>query len=98
MIVDTNGLSAMADGDQKLEPILAQAATLAIPVIVLASIATESPILALASDTRSGLSKSRPPVVFCTLMRKPRPRMHRSVVNLGGQGGPSRVMTSGSLR
>ena len=35
MILDTNGLSAMADGDPKLEPILARATELAIPVIVL---------------------------------------------------------------
>lgn len=35
MILDTNGLSAMADGDPKLERILSGAAELAIPVIVL---------------------------------------------------------------
>jgi len=35
LILDTNGLSAMADGDAKLEPILHGAAELAIPVIVL---------------------------------------------------------------
>lgn len=35
MILDTNGLSAMADGDQRLEPILMSAPELAIPVIVL---------------------------------------------------------------
>ena len=35
MILDTNGLSAMADGDPALEPILARANELAIPVIVL---------------------------------------------------------------
>lgn len=35
MILDTNGLSALAEGDQALEPILRQAADLAIPVIVL---------------------------------------------------------------
>lgn len=35
MIVDTNGLSAMADGDLRLKPILRQASRLAIPVIVL---------------------------------------------------------------
>lgn len=35
MILDTNGLSAMADGDAGLEPILAQASELAVPVIVL---------------------------------------------------------------
>lgn len=35
MILDTNGLSAMADGDAALEPILNRAAELAIPVIVL---------------------------------------------------------------
>ncbi len=35
MILDTSGLSAMADGDPKLEPILGRAAELAIPVIVL---------------------------------------------------------------
>lgn len=35
MILDTNGLSAMAGGDPALEPILSQANELAIPVIVL---------------------------------------------------------------
>jgi tRNA(fMet)-specific endonuclease VapC len=35
LIVDTNGLSAMADGDTKLEPILREAADIAVPVIVL---------------------------------------------------------------
>lgn len=35
MILDTNGLSAVADGESGLEPILAKAADVAIPVIVL---------------------------------------------------------------
>ena len=35
MILDTNSLSAMADGNPDLQPILSQAAELAIPVIVL---------------------------------------------------------------
>jgi tRNA(fMet)-specific endonuclease VapC len=35
VILDTNGLSAMADGEPELEPILRKAAQLAIPVIVL---------------------------------------------------------------
>ena len=35
MILDTNGLSAMADGDASLEPLLQQAAEIAVPVIVL---------------------------------------------------------------
>lgn len=35
MILDTNGLSAMADGEVKLEPLLQGAAEIAIPVIVL---------------------------------------------------------------
>jgi tRNA(fMet)-specific endonuclease VapC len=35
VILDTNGLSAVADGDAALEPILRNAAELAIPVIVL---------------------------------------------------------------
>ena len=35
MIVDTNGLSAMADGDAELEPLLREAAEIAVPVIVL---------------------------------------------------------------
>lgn len=35
MILDTNGLSAMADGDSQLEPLLEQASEVAIPVIVL---------------------------------------------------------------
>lgn len=35
MILDTNGLSAMADGDPMLEPILHRAVEIAVPVIVL---------------------------------------------------------------
>lgn len=35
MILDTNGLSAMADGQSTLEPIVRKAAQIAIPVIVL---------------------------------------------------------------
>ncbi len=35
MILDTNGLSAFADGDPKIGPILARAEEIAIPVIVL---------------------------------------------------------------
>lgn len=35
MILGTNGLSAMADGDMKLEPFLRRAAEIAVPVIVL---------------------------------------------------------------
>ena len=35
MILDTNGLSALADGDRTLEPILRRAAAIALPVIVL---------------------------------------------------------------
>jgi tRNA(fMet)-specific endonuclease VapC len=35
VILDTNGLSAIADGDTALEPILQQAAEIAVPVIVL---------------------------------------------------------------
>lgn len=35
MILDTNALSALADGDVALEPVLRQATEMAIPVIVL---------------------------------------------------------------
>ena len=35
MILDTNGLSALADGDLTLEPILRQAISISLPVIVL---------------------------------------------------------------
>jgi tRNA(fMet)-specific endonuclease VapC len=35
VILDTNGLSAVADGDAALEPILRSAAELAVPVVVL---------------------------------------------------------------
>jgi tRNA(fMet)-specific endonuclease VapC len=35
VILDTNGLSAVADGDAALEPILHRAAELAVPVVVL---------------------------------------------------------------
>jgi tRNA(fMet)-specific endonuclease VapC len=35
VILDTNGLSAMADGDVKLVPLIQQAAELEVPVIVL---------------------------------------------------------------
>jgi tRNA(fMet)-specific endonuclease VapC len=35
LILDTNALSALADGDTALEPLLLQASEIAIPVIVL---------------------------------------------------------------
>lgn len=35
MILDTNGLSAMADGDKNLEPLLQRADEIAVPAIVL---------------------------------------------------------------
>ena len=35
MILDTNGLLAMADGDLLLEPVLRRAAEIAVPVIVI---------------------------------------------------------------
>jgi tRNA(fMet)-specific endonuclease VapC len=35
MILDTNGLSALAEGDPRLEPILQKATQIAVPVIVL---------------------------------------------------------------
>ena len=35
MILDTNGLSALANGESTLEPILREAAEVALPVIVL---------------------------------------------------------------
>ncbi len=46
MILDTNGLSALAEGDPALEPILRKAAQMAIPVIVL-------------GEYRYGISQSR---------------------------------------
>lgn len=46
MILDTNGLSAVADGDTALEPLLRKAAQVAIPVIVL-------------GEYRYGISQSR---------------------------------------
>jgi tRNA(fMet)-specific endonuclease VapC len=35
LILDTNGLSAIADGEPKMEPVLRRASEIAIPVIVL---------------------------------------------------------------
>src|SRR5260221_9235891 len=35
MILDTNGLSALAEGESRLEPILRKATQIAVPVIVL---------------------------------------------------------------
>lgn len=46
MILDTNGLSALAEGDPGLEPLLRRAAQVAIPVIVL-------------GEYRYGISQSR---------------------------------------
>ena len=46
MILDTNGLSAFAEGDTALEPVLRKAAQVAIPVIVL-------------GEYRYGISQSR---------------------------------------
>ena len=46
MILDTNALSALAEGDTDLEPVLRQAAQLALPVIVI-------------GEFRYGISQSR---------------------------------------
>lgn len=46
MILDTNGLSALVDGDSAVEPILRKAAHIAIPVVVL-------------GEYRYGISQSR---------------------------------------
>ena len=46
MILDTNGLSALADGEPALEPLLRRASQVAIPVIVL-------------GEYRYGISRSR---------------------------------------
>ena len=46
MILDTNGLSALAEGETALEPLLRKAAQVAIPVIVL-------------GEYRYGVSQSR---------------------------------------
>ena len=46
MILDTNGLSALAEGDAALEPILRKANQISIPVIVL-------------GEYRYGISQSR---------------------------------------
>ena len=46
MILDTNGLSALADGDPALQPILRRATQIAVPVIVL-------------GEYRYGISQSR---------------------------------------
>lgn len=46
MILDTNGLSALAEGDAAVEPILLKAAQIAVPVIVL-------------GEYRYGISQSR---------------------------------------
>ncbi len=46
MILDTNGLSALAEGDVALEPVLRRASLIAIPVIVL-------------GEYRYGISQSR---------------------------------------
>jgi len=46
LILDTNGLSAVADGESELEPILRKAAQVAVPVIVL-------------GEYRYGISQSR---------------------------------------
>jgi tRNA(fMet)-specific endonuclease VapC len=48
VILDTNGLSALAEGESALEPILRKAAQIAIPVIVL-------------GEYRYGISHSRKP-------------------------------------
>jgi predicted nucleic acid-binding protein len=48
LILDTNGLSAMADGDRALEPLLHRASVVAIPAIVL-------------GEYRYGIRQSRTP-------------------------------------
>ena len=54
MILDTNGLSAMAEGEPALEPILRKAAQLAIPVIAWASAGMEFLTHASENTTSNG--------------------------------------------
>lgn len=54
MILDTNGLSALVDGDAALEPAIRKAVQLALPVIVSANTATESRTRAMARITKTG--------------------------------------------
>ena len=51
MILDTNGLSALAEGEPGLEPLLRRAAQVAIPAIVL-------------GEYRYGISQSRNPMHY----------------------------------
>ena len=57
MILDTNALSAMADGDPALEAILARAVELAVPVIVL-------------GEYRYGIAASRKRLLYETWLAK----------------------------
>ena len=54
MILDTNGLSALADGESTLEPILREAAEVALPVIVLADFDMAFANRATANGTSNG--------------------------------------------
>jgi hypothetical protein len=58
MILDTNGLSALAEGASRLEPILRKATQIAVPVIVLANTDMVSSSLASGNATNTGLSNT----------------------------------------
>ena len=72
MILDTNGLSAMASGDPTLEPLLRRAAEIAVPVIVLGSTVTAFAGRAIERDTNSGLPNLFVTAVCFEWMRLPR--------------------------
>jgi hypothetical protein len=54
LILDTNALSAMADGEPELEPIVRDASELILRVIVWASIGSELPNCAFVPGTKDG--------------------------------------------
>jgi len=54
VILDTDGLSAIADGDAALEPILRKAAKVAVPQLCWANIDMEFSTHATGSATKNG--------------------------------------------
>ena len=70
MILDTNGLSALGDGDPKLEPILREAEDLALPTLCWGNIDTESANRASACGTSDGWRSGFPIFGYWPSMRK----------------------------
>ncbi len=71
MILDTNGLSALAEGEPAIEPLLRKANEIAIPVIVLGNTGMASRIPVIGSITKTGSLPTCRNFAFLTLTNQP---------------------------